>query len=209
MSFANDDAETGRGPLRPLPAAWSRPPSPRAPAGASREQPAERRPAWERRARNHPSWQSRIGDPVSSGGREEIAGNGSGHGERVRRRVAFDAFRTQCRDELRPVLEKSAAMLEEWGLHSHVIESLRHRSTHVPRTFELGLQIHQFGARGPGTLTLHASETHEHVRIKIAVGPPSASREVREHVGSARPDDLSGGMMGGLVATLVERIFSG
>jgi hypothetical protein len=160
------------------------------------------------RAKNHPSWQSRTDDGASSGRVDGEAWRDRGQFEPGRVRSAFDAFQTQCRDELRPVLEKSTAMLQEWGLRSQVIESSGDRPTRRPRTLELGLQIHRIGARGPGTLTLRASESHEHVRIKIAVGPTSETQEVREHVGTARADDLSGAMMSGLVATLVERIFS-
>jgi hypothetical protein len=72
----------------------------------------------------------------------------------------------------------------------------------------LALRIDRFGERGPGKLTITASEAHEAVRVKITVGPSRLCGEVHEHVGSTRASDLSDVMVGGLVATLVEQIFT-
>jgi len=153
-------------------------------------------------------WQSRIDSLVSSGLSGDAARHARRNANQAQSRAAFDAFRTQCRDELRPVLDTSTAMLQEWGLDARVTETLHDQPARLPRSFDLALRIDRFGERGPGKLTLSASEAHDAVRVKITVGPSRLCGEVREHIGTARASDLSDTMMGGLVATLVERIFT-
>jgi hypothetical protein len=153
-------------------------------------------------------WQSRIDALVSSGLSGDAARHAHRNASEAQSRAAFDAFRAQCRDELRPILDTSTAMLEEWGLDARVTETLHDQPARLPRCFDLALRIDRFGERGPGKLTLSASEAHDAVRVKITVGPSRLCGEVREHVGTTRASDLSDAMIGGLVATLVERIFS-
>jgi hypothetical protein len=113
-----------------------------------------------------------------------------------------------CRDELRPVLECSVEMLSEWGLSARVTETLKDEPVRVPRSFDLALWIDRFGERGPGKLTITATEGCDFVRVKVAVGPSKWDGEVNEHVGTTIAGDLSDALVGGLVATLVEQVFS-
>ena len=122
--------------------------------------------------------------------------------------ASFDAVRTLCQDELRPVLECSVEMSAEWGLTARVTETLRDEPARVPRSFDLALWIDRFGDRGPGKLTITATEGCDFVRVKMAVGPTSMGGDVAEHVGTTIAGDLSDALVGGLVATLVEQIFS-
>jgi hypothetical protein len=154
------------------------------------------------------AWQARLDGLVSSALSDDAARQARLNAAQAQTRAAFESFRTQCRDELRPVLETSTAMLGEWGLGARVTETLHDKPTRVPRRYDLALRIDRFGERGPGKLTITASEAHEAVRVKITVGPSRICGEVHEHVGSTRASDLSDAMMGGLVATLVERIFT-
>ena len=78
----------------------------------------------------------------------------------------------------------------------------------MPRTFDLALWIDRIGDRGPGRLTITATEGRHFVRIKMSVGPLRLGGDVSEHVGTTIAGDLSDAMVGGLVATLVEQIFN-
>jgi len=178
-----------------------------APEHAVFEAPANT-PAPEREPVGEHPWQARLGGLVSSGLSDDAARQARVNALEAQSRAAFESFRTQCRDELRPVLETSTAMLGEWGLGARVTETLHDQPTRVPRRYDLALRIDRFGERGPGRLTISASEAHEAVRVKITVGPSRICGEVHEHVGSTRASDLSDTMVGGLVATLVERIFT-
>jgi hypothetical protein len=153
-------------------------------------------------------WQSRLDGLVSSGLSDDASRRARINAAQAQSRAAFDDFQTLCRDELRPVLDTSRAMLSEWGIDARVSETLHDKPTRLPRSYDLALRIDQFGDRGPGKLTITASEAHQAVRVKISVGPSRLCGEVREHVGTTRSADLSDAMVGGLVATLVERIFS-
>ena len=153
-------------------------------------------------------WQSRLDGLVATGLSDDAARRARINAAQAQARAAFDAFRAQCRDELRPVLDTSTAMLGEWGLDARVTETLNAKPSRVPRSYDLALRIDRFGERGPGKLTITASEAHQALRVRISVGPSRICGEVREHVGTTRADDLSDAMVGGLVATLVERIFS-
>jgi hypothetical protein len=152
-------------------------------------------------------WQSRIDLVVSSGLSSDAARKAHEHTLWSRSQASFDALYTRCQDELRPVLECSAEMLHEWGLEARVIETLRDEPARVPRSFDLILWIDPFGDRGPGKLTITATEACDFVRIKLTVGP-SKDGAVSEHVGTTIASDLSDALVGGLVATLVEQIFS-
>ena len=68
--------------------------------------------------------------------------------------------------------------------------------------------IDRFGDRGPGKLTITATEGCDFVRIKLSVGPSRMDGDVSEHVGTTIASDLSDALVGGLVATLVEQIFT-
>jgi len=153
-------------------------------------------------------WQSRLGVAVSSG----LTGDASRHARedarRARRAAAFDAYRRQCAAELRPVLEHSAHMLREWGLDARVSETMRDVPARMPRGFDLALRIGKFGDRGPGKLTISATEASELVRVTLKLGPACIGDEADEHVGTTTTRDLSGDLVGGLVATLVEHLFS-
>jgi hypothetical protein len=151
-------------------------------------------------------WKSRIDLVLSaslSGDADQSAGD---EAFRHRSRQDFDAFRSQCAGELRPVLESSAAMLQEWGLGARVTETLKDQPSRLPRTFELALWVDRFAQRGPGRLTITSTEACDFVRVKIQVGP-TWTGDVDEHVGTTVARDLSDALVGGLVATLVERIF--
>ncbi len=153
-------------------------------------------------------WQARIDLVVSSGLSGDAARQSSQDAERAQSQESFDAVRALCHEELRPVLETSAEMLGEWGLEAQVTETLRDAPARVPRSFDLTLWIARFGERGPGKLTLTATEGCDFVRIKLAVGPSRRSGEVSEHVGTTIAGDLCDALVGGLVANLVEQIFS-
>jgi hypothetical protein len=99
-------------------------------------------------------------------------------------------------------------MLQEWGIETHVTETLRDEPARLPRSFDLALRIDALGDRGPGKLVMTATEGCEFVRVKLAVGPSKAGSDVNEHVGTTIAGDLSDALVGGLVATLVEKIFS-
>ncbi|HUI04176.1 MAG TPA: hypothetical protein VLZ77_11585 [Acidimicrobiales bacterium] len=153
-------------------------------------------------------WQSRIDQVVSSGLSSDAARKARLTAEESRAQAAFEAFRLQCETELKPVLETTSAMLKEWGLDARVTETLHDRPTRLPRSFDLALRIDPFGERGPGKLTISASEAYDVVRVKISVGPSRLCGEVHEHVGTTTADELSEALVGGLAATLVEKVFS-
>ncbi|HUY23231.1 MAG TPA: hypothetical protein VMV22_12920 [Acidimicrobiales bacterium] len=159
-------------------------------------------------ARGEDLWKSRIDLVLSAGLSGDAARSARHNALRAQAEASFDAFRTQCHGELRPVLESSAAMLREWGLEARVTETLRDQPARVPRSFDLALWLDRFGGRGPGRLTITATEACEFVRVKLKVGPTTTGGEVSEHVGTTIARDLSDALVGGLVATLVEQIFS-
>ena len=162
--------------------------------------------AFDGSAEDEAMWKSRIDLVVSAG----LSGDAdrSAHDEVLRHqsREHFDAFRSQCAGELRPVLESSATMLRQWGLGARVTETLKDQPSRLPRTFDLTLWVDRFAQRGPGRLTITATEASDFVRVKIQVGP-TWTGSVDEHVGTTVARDLSDALVGGLVATLVERIF--
>ena len=153
-------------------------------------------------------WQARIDLVVSSGLSGDAARKSLQDGDRARAEDSFEALCLLCQEELRPVLECSTEMLGEWGLTARVTEVLRDEPARVPRSFDLTLWIDRFGDRGPGRLTITATEGCDFVRIKLAVGPSKLFGDVSEHVGTTIAGDLSDALVGGLVATLVEQIFS-
>jgi hypothetical protein len=153
-------------------------------------------------------WQARIDLVVSSGLSGDAALKSRQDGDRARTEAAFEALCQLCQDELRPVLECSTELLAEWGLTARVTETLRDEPARVPRSFDLTLWIDRFGDRGPGRLTITATEGCDFVRIKLAVGPSRMFGDLSEHVGTTIASDLSDALVGGLVATLVEQIFS-
>lgn len=153
-------------------------------------------------------WQARIDLVVSSGLSGDAARKSRQDGDRARAEASFEALRLLCQDELRPVLECSTEMLGEWGLTARVTETLRNEPARVSRSFDLTLWIDRFGDRGPGKLTITATEGCDFVRIKLGVGPSRMFGDVSEHVGTTIASDLSDALVGGLVATLVEQIFS-
>ena len=151
---------------------------------------------------------NRIDHVVSSGLSSDAARKARITAEQSRAQAAFEAFRRQCQTELKPVLETTSAMLQEWGLDARVTEILHDQPARLPRSFDLALRIDPFGERGPGKLTISASEAYDVVRVKITVGPSRLCGEVHEHVGTTTADELSDAMVGGLAATLVEKVFS-
>ena len=153
-------------------------------------------------------WQARIDLVVSSGLSGDAARKSRQDAKRAQSGASFDALRQKCQEELRPVLECSTEMLHEWGLEAGVTETLRDEPARVPRSFDLALQIDRFDDRGPGKLTITATEGCDFVRIKLTVGPSKMGGEVTEHVGTTIAGDLSDALVGGLVATLVEQIFN-
>jgi len=153
-------------------------------------------------------WQARIDLVVSSGFSSDAAHKARQHALWSQSQASFDALCTKCRDELRPVLEISAEMLHQWGLEAHVTETLRDEPARLPRSFDLSLWIDRFGDRGPGKLTITATEACDFVRVKLSVGPSKKGGEASEHLGTTVANDLSDALVGGLVATLVEQIFS-
>ena len=153
-------------------------------------------------------WQARIDLVVSSGLSGDAARKADEDARRQRARTAFDALCRQCQTELRPVLEYGAEMLQEWGLEAHVTETLRDEPPRLPRSFDLALRIDAVGGRGPGRLVLTATEGCDFVRIKLTVGPFKTGGDGNEHVGTTVAGDLSDALVGGLVATLVEKIFT-
>jgi hypothetical protein len=153
-------------------------------------------------------WQARIDLVVSSGLSGDAARQARQDAQRAQSGASFDAVRQMCQEDLRPVLECSAEMLQEWGLEARVTETLRDEPVRVPRSFDLALWIARFGDRGPGKLTLTATEGCDFVRIKVAVGPSRRNGEVSEHVGTTIASDLCEALVGGLVANLVEQLFS-
>jgi len=159
-------------------------------------------------ARPEAPWQTRIDQVVSSGLSSDAARKARVTAAQSRAQAAFEAFRVQCARELKPVLETTSAMLQEWGLDARVTETLHDQPARLPRSFDLALRIDPFGERGPGKLTISASEAYDVVRVKITVGPSRLCGEVHEHVGTTTADELSDAMVGGLAATLVEKVFS-
>jgi hypothetical protein len=157
---------------------------------------------------NDEMWQARIDLVVSSGLSGDTARKSHADAQRERDEASFDAVRDLCQDELRPVLECSSDMLAEWGITSRVTETLRDEPARVPRSFDLSLWIDRFGDRGPGKLTITATEGCDFVRVKLAVGPSRMGGDISEHVGTTIASDLSDALVGGLVATLVEQIFN-
>jgi hypothetical protein len=153
-------------------------------------------------------WRARIDLVVSSGLSGDAARKSHEDAFRASSEASFDAVRALCHDELRPVLDCSVEMLAEWGLSARVTETLRDEPARVPRSFDLTLWIDRFGDRGPGKLTITATEGCDFVRVKMAVGPSSMGGDVSEHVGTTIAGDLSDALVGGLVANLVEQIFS-
>jgi hypothetical protein len=163
-------------------------------------------PVFESSPSGEPLWKSRIELVVTAGLSGEAARHAHAQAERDRSEQTFFAFRDQCNAELRPVLEASASMLEQWGLRAHVSESLRDRPTRLPRSFDLSLGIDRFEKCGPGRLTITGTEACDFVRVKLKIGPTHTG-DVDEHVGTTVVRDLSDALVGGLVATLVERFF--
>jgi hypothetical protein len=159
-------------------------------------------------ARAEAPWQTRIDQVVTSSLSSDAARKARITAEQTRAQIAFEAFRLQCQAELKPVLETTSAMLQEWGLEARVTETLHDQPARLPRSFDLALRIDPFGERGPGKLTISASEAYDVVRVKITVGPSRLRGEVHEHVGTTTADELSDTMVGGLAATLVEKVFS-
>jgi hypothetical protein len=153
-------------------------------------------------------WQARIDLVVSSGLSGDAARKSRRDAVRAQSLASFDALRRKCLDELRPVLERSCEMLHEWGLEARVTETLRDEPARVPRSFDLAFSIDRFGDRGPGKLTVTATEGCDFVRIKLTVGPSRMGSDVTEHVGTTIAGDLCDALVGGLVATLVEQVFN-
>ena len=159
-------------------------------------------------ARPETLWQTRIDQAVSSGLSSDAARKARLTSEHARAQAAFEAFRLHCDTQLKPVLETTTAMLQEWGLEARVTETLHDHPVRLPRSFDLVLRIDPCGDRGPGKLTISASEAYDVVRVKITVGPSRLCGEVHEHVGTTTAGELSEAMVGGLAATLVEKVFS-
>jgi hypothetical protein len=153
-------------------------------------------------------WQARIDLVVSSGLSGDAARKSRQDAVASRSQESFDTVRTFCQDELRPVLESCVEMLAAWGLSARVTETLRDEPARVPRGFDLTLWIDRFGDRGPGKLTITLNEGSDFVRVKTAVGPTKIGGDISEHIGTTIAADLSDALVGGLVATLVEQIFT-
>jgi hypothetical protein len=155
-----------------------------------------------------PRWQSRLDLALSSGLSEDAARYARDEARRARLAAQFDAYRRHCSAELRPVLEHSAQLLREWGLDARVFETFQEMPARIARGFDLVLCISKFGDRGPGKLTISATEASELVRVTLKLGPACIGGDADEHVGATTTRELSGDLVGGLVATLVEQLFS-
>ncbi len=153
-------------------------------------------------------WQARIDLVVSSGLSGDAARKSRQDAVATRSQESFDVVRTMCQEELRPVLESCVEMLAAWGLSARFTETLRDEPARVPRGFDLTLWIDRFGDRGPGKLTITVNEGSDFVRIRSAVGPTRLGGDISEHVGTTVAADLSDALVGGLVASLVEQIFT-
>ena len=178
------------------------------PAGASAAWRTMEPQVFDAAARGEDLWKARIDLVLSAGLSGDAARAARRNALRSQAEASFDAFRSQCRAELRPGLESSVEMLREWGLDARVTETLRDQPARIPRSFDLALWIDRFGGRGPGRLTITATEPCDFVRIKLKVGPNGSGGESSEHVGTTIARDLSDALVGGLVATLVEQIFT-
>jgi len=175
-------------------------------------------PDWHPSAARHPSrvevrtsgdpaWAERLDDALSSGISSDTQRLAQLDAEHVRQRAAFDSWRARCAAELLPVLERSAEMLRAWGLDAGVTEVLTDQPCRLPRRLDVALRIARFGDRGPGKLTLSATESSDVVRVTLKLGPACIGGEPDERVGMTTTRDLSGELVGGLVATLVEQLF--
>lgn len=178
------------------------------PASTPEALPVEPAPENRRAPRGDEVWHERLDSALSSGMSADTARRTNEDALRARREAAFEAWLLQCAVEIRPVLERSAQMLREWGLEARVIETVDDRPLRMPRRFDLALRIGRFGDRGPGKLTISATETSEVVRVTIKLGPRCIGADGNEHVGLTTTHELSGDLVGGLVATLVEQLFS-
>ena len=154
-------------------------------------------------------WPTRIDRLMSAGPSADAARKVRLDAQRAQALVAFDAFRTQCKHELRPVLDSGAEMLRAWGLSAHVTQTVTDQPKRVPRTLDLSLLIDRFGGRGPGKLTISATEACDVVRVQLKIGPRCGGGDIDEHVGTTTAEHLSDELVGGLVATLVEQLFRG
>lgn len=204
-AFATPSAATSSGATSGAPTPIGPAPSAPAPMPAPQVYASD---VFDRVSAGDQLWQARIDLVVSSGLSGDAARKSHEDAQRTQSQVSFDSVRELCHDELRPVLECSAEMLGEWGISARVTETLKDEPARVPRSFDLALWIDRFGDRGPGKLTITATEGCDFVRVKMAVGPSRMGGDMTEHVGTTIAGDLSDAMVGGLVANLVEQIFS-
>ena len=151
-------------------------------------------------------WPSSIGRVMSAGLSADAARKARADVQRAQGPAAFDEFRTQCTRRLRPVLDSGAEMLRAWGLAAHVTQTVTDQPMRVARTLDLSLLIDRAGGQGPGKLTISATEACDVVRVKLKIGPRD-SGDIDEHVGTTTAENLSDELVGGLVATLVEKLF--
>ena len=151
-------------------------------------------------------WPTRIDRVMCAGLSADAARKARVDVQRSQELAAFDAFRAQCTCQLRPVLDSGAEMLRAWGLSAHVTQTVTDQPMRLPRTLDLSLMIDRVGGEGPGKLTISATEACDVVRVKLKIGPRD-SGDVDEHVGTTTAENLSDELVGGLVATLVEKLF--
>ena len=153
--------------------------------------------------------------PVADAGRlGAVVGSRRGGGARGRRSGArapstpgdFDELRCKFVTKVAPVLEACADAMRAWGLTANVSQALRDTPAKMRRSFDVAMKVERFDGRGPGSLTITAIEGREVLRVVMRVGPGHIGGDYTEHDGLVHADDLTDDMVGGLVATLVERV---
>jgi len=156
---------------------------------------------------SHASWQERVDQALSAGLASELSRHADQAARRALEASAFDALRARFVTEVKPALERCAGSMQAWGLTASVSQALRDRPARMRRGFDLVLRMEKFDGRGPGTLTLTATEGRDALRVVLRIGPSCIGGGYSEHDGLVNIDDLSEDMIGGLVATMVERLF--
>jgi hypothetical protein len=153
-------------------------------------------------------WQARVDWALSSGLAAVAARESHEAARRALEARHYDELRCRFVTAVAPVLETCADAMRAWGLTANVSQALRDTPARMRRSFDVALKVERFDGRGPGALTITAIEGREVLRIVMRIGPGHIGGDYSEHDGLVHVDDLTEGMVGGLVATLVERVFA-